>query len=111
MNDPYGGRPPFVAGSDTSEEAADSVEPTTESMRQKVLGLIRQAGPYGVTDDEVEVALGMRHQTASARRRELGLSGHVRDTGKRRPTRSGRSATIWRESVKDGGGYAQTVLL
>lgn len=101
----YGGRPPFVKGSDTSEAAADSIESTGSSMRYKVLAFIKRAGDRGATDDEVEVGLEMRHQTASARRRELVLSGHVHDSGNRRPTRSGRGATVWkpvtRKSVSD----------
>ncbi len=98
MNDPYGGRPPFVAGSDTSEEAADSVE---------LLGA-RRRGAYK------EEAYGVRRRgrgwlgSAQTARPEGELVLGSRE-GKRRPTQ-GRQ-TIWRESVKDGGGYAQTVLL
>jgi len=94
-NDLYGGRPPYVRGSDTSEAAADSIETSSSTLRFKVLAFIKEAGTRGATDDEVEAALDMRHQTASARRRELVLSGHIRDSGNRRPTRSGRGATVW----------------
>jgi hypothetical protein len=91
----YGGNPPFVSGSDTSEAAAESIKPSSSTLRFKVLTFIKEAGLQGATDDEVEVALDLRHQTASARRRELVLSGHIRDSGSRRPTRSGRGATVW----------------
>lgn len=37
----------------------------------------------------------MRHQTASARVRELVLAGLIEDTGKRRKTRSGRGARVY----------------
>jgi len=91
----YNGTAPFVAGSDTSQEAAESIEATAPSMRFRVFMYIKATGSTGTTDDEIEQALNMRHQTASARRRELVLSGHVRDTSRRRKTRSGRNATVW----------------
>jgi len=49
----------------------------------------------GYTDDELEQELGWLHQTLSARRRELVQKGFVKDSGKKRPTRSGRGATVW----------------
>lgn len=92
----YDGRPPAepldLAG--TSRAAADSALANSSAMRSKVLGAIRTAGA-GMTDDEVERALGLRHQTASARRRELVLLGLVRDSGRRRRTSSGRMAAVW----------------
>jgi len=71
-------------------------------MRSRVLGFIESTFIHGATDDEIEVALGMRHQTASARRRDLVLSGLAKDSGKRRKTRSGRSATVWVAISKEG---------
>ena len=91
----YNGTAPFVAGSDTSREAAESIQPAASSMRFRVLMYIKATGRTGSTDDEIEEALNMRHQTASARRRELVLSGHVEDSTRRRKTRSGRNATVW----------------
>lgn len=77
-----------------SQLALASIQPVLPNMREQVFACI--AGSlYGMTDDEVEVALDMRHQTASARRRELVKAGRVRDTGRRRNTRSGRPATVW----------------
>jgi hypothetical protein len=60
-----------------------------------VLDFIRSRGARGATDDEIEVVLGMRHQTASARRRGLVLKLYVSDSGAKRPTRSGSSAIVW----------------
>jgi hypothetical protein len=92
---PYAnGLVPRVAGSDTSADAADSQEPQLVTKQMTVLGLLRDA-PDGLTDDELEEKTGWRHQTVSARRRELVLSGRVRDTGARRMTSSGRQATVW----------------
>ena len=84
---------PFVAGSETSEEAAKSIKPS--SLRSKVASMLRLRGLFGSTDDELEVSLGLRHQTVSARRRELGLLGKAKDSGVKRVTRSGRKATVW----------------
>lgn len=93
---PYHGLPPFVADSDTSEDAALSVNASASSMRTRCLELIEQSGTSGMTCDELEVAMRMRHQTCSARLRELVLTEQIYDTGVRRTTRSGRSARVYR---------------
>ena len=85
--------PPYVRGSDTSEAAALSIEPLAGSLRAIVLSTLRVGG--AMTCDEIEVELAMRHQTASARIRELALAGHIYDDGQRRKTRSGRFAVVW----------------
>ncbi len=94
----YGGRPPFVAGDDTSEAAADSIEASAATLRGEVLRFVRAQTHVpafgGATCDEIEQALGLRHQTASARCRELVLSGHLIRTDRRRKTRSGRAAAV-----------------
>jgi hypothetical protein len=92
---PYNDLPPFEAGSATSEAAALSMVDAASTLRERVFDLIASRGKGGTTDDEVEVALAMRHQTASARRRELELLGRVIKTGDRRPTRSGRTAAVY----------------
>ena len=78
-----------------SATAYQKVKPAIPSMREVVLDLITERGSYGATDDEVEFVTGMKHQTASARRRELVLKGEVVDSGRRRPTRSDCPATVW----------------
>lgn len=67
------------------------------TKQQSVYDFIRARYEHGATDDEIEQGLDMRHQTASARRRELVLAGRVveRRTLPRRTTRSGRSAQVW----------------
>jgi hypothetical protein len=85
---------PFVPFSDTSREAARRIEPVTGTLRLLVFRSILDS-PHGRTDDEIEVLLDMRHQTASARRRELVQQGKVKDSGLTRKTRSGTPATVW----------------
>ena len=80
---------------DTSRAAAESVRPFAVSMEAAVLEAIRNAGPMGLCDHEIEAATGFIHQTASARRRGLFLKGLVRDSGMRRPSPSGRLAKVW----------------
>ena len=78
----------------TSHEAADSMQPVIERVRRQILAHLSQT-PDGATDDELEAALGLKHQTASATRRGLVIAGLVWDTGKTRKTRSGRNAIVW----------------
>lgn len=92
---------PFVPCSESSKEAAESVKQIAGNLRERVFGFICSRGYDGATCDEVEIALGLRHQTASARCRELVqqdlLTKRVNSvTGKplQRPTRSGRNAVI-----------------
>jgi hypothetical protein len=92
--DLYGGLPPHERNSETSREAAKQIEPSAQTLRQRILCEITARGAHGMTCDEVEVALAMRHQTASARIRELFLKDQIVSRGTRK-TRSGRPANIW----------------
>jgi len=48
-----------------------------------------------LSDDELTVALGIGISSVNARRRELVLKNVVTDSGRRRPTRTGRTAIVW----------------
>jgi len=85
---------PFVKGSDTSEAAAIEYESAKANDLLRVHRCILNA-PDGMTCDEVEEFLNMKHQTASARIRDLVLNGLVFDTKARRKIRSGRSARVY----------------
>ena len=92
--------PKYVAGSDTSLMAAENIAPFIGKLQQMVLNVALSEGTKGVTCDEVEVALDMPHQTASARINELkeeatGRPQMLFDSGKRRQTRHGQLATVW----------------
>lgn len=90
---PYRGAVPYIAESETSKAASESMKESAASIRSKVFALICYSD--GMTCDEIEATTGLRHQTASARIRELVLQGHLFDSGRRRPTRSGRSAVVY----------------
>lgn len=91
---------PFVKGSETSTAAADSLIQHSKTVEIQVLGLFMDAANFGLTDDEIEQSLGLKHQTVSARRRQLekkGLVVKMYNHGQRvkRPTRSGRQAGVY----------------
>ena len=92
----YPARPGFVARSDTSEGAAHSLdEQTLSRLRRRVFLMIDRRKHFGATCDEVEQALEGRHQTISARIRELVLMHFIIDSKVRRLTRSGRLARVY----------------
>jgi len=88
-------RVPYVQGSATSKAAADSQGLKAQVDEARVLAHLQACGGIGATDDEVELALGMLHQTASARRRGLVLKDFVVNSGYTRATRTGCHATVW----------------
>jgi hypothetical protein len=92
---PYGGIPPFESGSDTSRAAAQSMEEKALSDERRVYTYLAGRNLQGATDDELEVALDLIHQNASARRRTLQLGGFVVKTDQKRKTRHGRWAGVY----------------
>ena len=95
-------RAPFNKGSDTSKEAAQSISRKSLSdMCKKERSAICDA-PDGLTCEEVEIKLALKHQTASARLKDLRDAGFVAwrldpATGKHktRQTSSGRKGTLY----------------
>lgn len=77
----------------TSSEALKSMKAVIPSKRMDVYDHIKFQ-TFGATCDDVEVALGMKHQTVSARIRELVQMNLIVPRGVRK-TRSGRNATVW----------------
>lgn len=86
---------PYAKGSDTSADAARSMVNDAPRLRELVLFTVRAAGDRGLTCDEIELHLDMRHQTISARVHELRNGEWIRDSGQRRLTRSNRKAIVW----------------
>jgi len=80
---------------ETSNEAAASVLPFAPTLQLRVLDHLRACGAHGATDDEGELALGLKPQTYTPRRGELVKLGLVIDTGARRRTASGYRAAVW----------------
>jgi predicted transcriptional regulator len=78
----------------TSRESRDQIKHNSHQYRMKIFDLIQITG--GMTCDEVEVELNMRHQTASCFIRFLTQDGYLRDSGEQRVTRAGRKAIVWK---------------
>lgn len=81
----------------TSKIAARSIVGILNELQDRVLSCIRGAGERGMTCEEVEFALSMRHSTASPRIKELREEPFwlIRESGRKRPTTSGRPAIVW----------------
>lgn len=99
MNETYdlfNGTPPHQKHSATSRAAAGQV--STETKRAAVRRFITISNAYGATDQEIQDFLEMDPSTERPRRRELELQGIIIDSGRTRPTRSGRQAVVWVET-------------
>lgn len=88
-------RAPFVAGSETSEAAADSMEDSVLTYERMVFQFIHARAARGATSDECQVALGLTHQNGSARVSTLAMRGAIVRTEEKRKTRSGRGAFVY----------------
>lgn len=86
---------PYAAGSDTSKAAAESMKSTAGIIRERVYRRVKESDTDGITCDALEVALGLSHQTCSARVNELRNAGRIIDSGRRKATRSGRKAVVY----------------
>ena len=82
----------------TSRDAYESVNRGNIPIRTQILDLfkIAQYPPHpNWTCDEIECVLDGKHQTVSAIIRSLVKEDLVRNSGKKRKTRSGRNAICW----------------
>jgi hypothetical protein len=91
----------------TSDAAARSIQGFVPTLQQRVHDFLSDRGPYGATDDEGELELGIVLRTYTPRRVKLVELGLVLDSGNRRKTRKGRSAAVWvtpeHAPTKEGG--------
>tara|TARA_S200002703_G_C3586356_1_gene180081 strand:+ start:199 stop:468 length:270 start_codon:yes stop_codon:yes gene_type:complete len=80
---------------DTSIEAFVDIQPHVGALCKRVLDVIKHA-PDGMTCEEVELKLDMKHQTTSARINELANMQPplIYKRGKR-ANLSGRNAAVW----------------
>lgn len=82
----------------TEKAAALRALPNSGTARGHILALVARFG--GLTDDEIETTIGLPHQSASARRRELVLGGWLNDSGDTRATRTGAAAIVWKPTER-----------
>lgn len=78
-------------GNENSTEARRNTNADVD--RKRILAFIQAQGSEGATCDEIEQALSLPHQTASARCTDLKVRRLVRENGKRL-TRRGSSASV-----------------
>ena len=84
---------PYQSHSPTSMAAAVEIAAQAPTLRGQVLRSLRDDGP--ATDEQLQQRLGMGANTERPRRRELQKLGLVVDSGRTRPTLSGRQAVVW----------------
>ena len=60
-----------------SAEAAASIEPHVDNMRERVFEAIEASGDEGLSDGEIQDLLGMKKNTERPRRNELWLDGRI----------------------------------
>jgi predicted transcriptional regulator len=77
----------------TSRGAAESLINVSKLASEVFTEIMSE--PKGMTCDEVELLMDGRHQTISARVNELRDKGWIKDSGRKRKTRSGRQAIVW----------------
>lgn len=101
-------RVPYVWHSETSKEAAKSIEPSAGTWEGIVLDHIRSQGKHGATADECLHELGLTHQNGSARVSTLAKKGLIIRTNTKRLTRSGRRAFVYvsKENCNEHQGRA-----
>ena len=81
--------------SETSRQAAGDIERTAKTLRGRVLSFISWSNAYGATDEEIQDCLEMNPSTQRPRRVELVEKGLIKDSGKKRKTKSNRLAVVW----------------
>lgn len=84
---------PTVEYRETSVASRDKLQKKKNCYIDAMHRYIREVG--GATCDEIEVALDMRHQTASCFITVMGKKGMIENSLEKRKTRSGRDAIVW----------------
>lgn len=77
----------------TSRQAAQQMQATAPTLRDKVLAALRQRP---LTADETAAAIGKTILATRPRLSELSAAGLIVETSKRRRNSSGKLAAVWR---------------
>jgi predicted Rossmann fold nucleotide-binding protein DprA/Smf involved in DNA uptake len=85
---------PYAPQSATSKAAAKAHASPAQIQAEQVFTAIARTKGDGLTCDQIEEALGMSHQSASARITALVDDGRVVRTPRTRKTRSGHKASV-----------------
>lgn len=83
-------------GVDTSIAAAKSINGDLPRLQRMVRSVIAEAGPKGITCDEIATALGWNRFRVRPRTSELRTAKRIADSGRRRKNdASGIAAIVW----------------
>ena len=89
----------WVCKKKTRNTSAVSLEAKLSQSSAKMAGdfikILNELKRYPRTCDELEIVLGMIHQTCAARISNLFYMGYIESTGEERKTRTGRKAIVW----------------
>ena len=80
---------------ETSIDAANALAPKLGRLQRMAEGAIRDAGWLGLTADELAARLDLDRWSIQPRTTELRRMGRIRDSGQRRPNRTGKAAIVW----------------
>lgn len=80
---------------DTSRAAAIAAANQVVGDSQRIHGYLMNRAHGGATSDSIADALEIPIQTVCPRINALARDGKIRDSGSKRPTRSGRLAIVW----------------
>ena len=85
---------------DTQRAAAKAIYPKSGTIQRRILELITEHG--GLTDEQIENLLHLKHQSASAARNVLMNKGWVINSGKTRRNLNGNYAIVWIANPEKG---------
>ena len=109
MHDPIYPETPGHRWVDTSMAAAADMAPKCGRLQRLALAAIREAGPAGLTADELADRLNVDRYSIQPRTSELRLMGLIADSKQRRHNRTGKRAIVWttpdRVPSADGGSH------
>lgn len=80
---------------ETSVAAAADIAPSLGRLQRLAESAIRDAGSAGLTADELAARLQVERWSIQPRTSELRRKGRIRDSGQRRPNRTGKQAIVW----------------
>lgn len=86
---------PAQRHSPTSVAAAEAIEPHSDTLRARVLEVIRLSADEGLTDEQIGERTGIGLNTVRPRRRECEKAGLIVKADFTRATNSGRAAQVW----------------
>ena len=78
----------------TSQQTRESIADAPR-VREMIWAFLEREGDRGGTDAEIQEALGIDGNTERPKRLELFRAGQIHDSGRTRPTPSGRDAIVW----------------